>query len=111
MDAGLQAGARGWVPGAVAECRGGWVSGAGCWVLMAGAEALAGAQWRVRIPGAVGGADIGCCWLGAEALTGAQCRVRIPGAGCCQKVLDRTMRLVKDFDYLCSPSSEGVSAP
>lgn len=62
---------------------GGWVSGAGCWVLMAGAEALAGAQWRVRIP----------------------------GAECCQKVLDRTMRLVKDFDYLCSPSSEGVSAP
>lgn len=87
------------------------LAGAGCWVLMAGAEALAGAQWRVRIPGAVGGADIGCCWLGAEALTGAQCRVRIPGAGCCQKVLDRTMRLVKDFDYLCSPSSEGVSAP
>lgn len=89
MDAGLQAGARGWVPGAVAECGGlsarGRVllAGAGCWVLMAGAEALAGAQWRVRIP----------------------------GAGCCQKVLDRTMRLVKDFDYLCSPSSEGVSAP
>lgn len=90
MDAGLQAGARGWVPGAVAECRGGaecrgrvLLAGAGCWVLMAGAEALAGAQWRVRIP----------------------------GAGCCQKVLDRTMRLVKDFDYLCSPSSEGVSAP
>lgn len=63
MDAGLQAGARGWVPGAVAECRG-WLSargrvllaGAGCWVLMAGAEALAGAQWRVRIPGA----DTGC---------------------------------------------------
>lgn len=69
MDAGLQAGARGWVPGAVAECRGGGLSargrvllaGAGCWVLMAGAEALAGAQWRVLIPGAVGGADIGCC--------------------------------------------------
>lgn len=80
MDAGLQAGARGWVPGAVAECRG--LSARGR-VLMAGAEALAGAQWRVRIP----------------------------GAECCQKVLDRTMRLVKDFDYLCSPSSEGVSAP
>lgn len=68
MDAGLQAGARGWVPGAVAECRGGLsargrvlLAGAGCWVLMAGAEALAGAQWRVLIPGAVGGADIGCC--------------------------------------------------
>lgn len=30
------------------------LAGAGCWVLMAGAEALAGAQWRVRIPGAVG---------------------------------------------------------
>lgn len=90
MDAGLQAGARGWVPGTVAECGGGLsargrvlLAGAGCWVLMAGAEELAGAQWRVRIP----------------------------GAGCCQKVLDRTMRLVKDFDYLCSPSSEGVSAP
>lgn len=88
MDAGLQAGARGWVPGAVAECRGGL-----------------SARGRVLLAGA------GCCWLGAEALTGAQYRVRIPGAGCCQKVLDRTMRLVKDFDYLCSPSSEGVSAP
>ena len=91
MDAGLQAGAGGGVLGAVAEWGGGGLgvgrrvllAGAGCWVLMAGAEALAGAQWRVRIP----------------------------GAECCQKVLDRTMRLVKDFDYLCSPSSEGVSAP
>ena len=93
-DVGEGAGERGWMPvcrlGRGVGCRvlllsagGGWVSGAGCWVLMAGAEALAGAQWRVRIP----------------------------GAGCCQKVLDRTMRLVKDFDYLCSPSSEGVSAP
>lgn len=83
------------VPGPGVGCRfAGWgagvtvgrrvlLAGAGCWVLMAGAEALAGAQWRVRIP----------------------------GAECCQKVLDRTMRLVKDFDYLCSPSSEGVSAP
>ena len=76
-----------------------------------GAEVLTSAQWRVLIPGIVGGADIGCCWLGAEAPTGAQCRVLIQGAGCRQKVLDRTMRLVKDFDYLCSPSSEGVSAP
>lgn len=64
-----------------------------------------------RFAGWGAGLGAGCCWLGAEALTGAQCRVRIPGAGCCQKVLDRTMRLVKDFDYLCSPSSEGVSAP
>lgn len=47
MDAGLQAGARGWVPGAVAECRGEGLSargrvllaGAGCWVLMADADA------------------------------------------------------------------------
>ena len=67
-------------------------------VLMTGGEALTGAQCRVLM-------------TGGEALTGAQCRVLIQGAGCRQKVLDRTMRLVKDFDYLCSPSSEGVSAP
>ena len=81
-EVGDGAGAWGWMPGAVGGRRV-LLAGAGCWVLMAGAEALAGAQWRVRIP----------------------------GAECCQKVLDRTMRLVKDFDYLCSPSSEGVSAP
>ena len=85
-EVGDGAGAWGWMPvcrlGRGVGCRV-LLAGAGCWVLMAGAEALAGAQWRVRIP----------------------------GAECCQKVLDRTMRLVKDFDYLCSPSSEGVSAP
>ena len=96
------------VPGSGVGCRfAGWGAGlgAGCWVLSAGGGL--GVGRRVLLAGAG-------CWVlmaGAEALAGAQWRVRIPGAGCCQKVLDRTMRLVKDFDYLCSPSSEGVSAP
>lgn len=50
------------------------LAGAGCWVLMAGAEALAGAQWRVRIPGAVG-------WVPKRRLgRNAGCGYRVPGA-------------------------------